>query len=177
MAQAVTPEDLTARARIREAAVQHFGEFGYAGATLRGIADTAGVSPGLVRHHFGSKQGLREACDEHLIKMVRQVNDETRSGMAAGALSSVLAARDALGPYHRYMTRALAEGAAGALFDELARLSVPWLLEADKRRPDPPTVDAQVRAALGTAMALSIGVLHEHVSRAMGVDLFSPEGD
>ncbi|WP_170222823.1 TetR/AcrR family transcriptional regulator [Nonomuraea turkmeniaca] len=176
--RAAAPEDLTARARIRDAAMQHFGDLGYEGATLRGIAETAGVSPGLVRHHFGSKQGLREACDEHLIRMIRQVNDQTRAGMASGALTSVLAARSALvGPYQRYMTRALAEGAAGALFDELVRLFVPWLNDADKSRPDPPTVDVKIRAAIGVAMGLSIGVLHGHISRTIGVDVSSPEGD
>ncbi|MFG1705366.1 TetR/AcrR family transcriptional regulator [Nonomuraea sp. M3C6] len=177
MTTSAAAEDLTARARIRGAAMQHFGELGYERASLRVIAETAGVSPGLVRHHFGSKQGLREACDEHLIKMIRQVNDQTREGLAAGALNSVLSARAAIGPYHLYLTRALAEGAASAPFDELVRLTVPWLLEADKSRPDPPAVDAKIRAALVTAMALSIGVLHEHISRAMGVDVFSPEGD
>ncbi len=44
--------DLTARARIREAALRHFAEEGYERATIRAIAATAGVSPGLVRHHF-----------------------------------------------------------------------------------------------------------------------------
>ena len=56
------PEDLTARARIRDAALLHFGEQGFDRATIREIARTAGVSSGLVRHHFGSKQALREAC-------------------------------------------------------------------------------------------------------------------
>jgi AcrR family transcriptional regulator len=55
--------DLTARARIREAALRHFAEEGYQGATIRAIAGTAGVSPGLLRHHFGSKEELRAACE------------------------------------------------------------------------------------------------------------------
>jgi len=47
-------EDLTARARIREAALRHFADDGYEGATIRAIARSAGVSPGLLRHHYGS---------------------------------------------------------------------------------------------------------------------------
>jgi TetR/AcrR family transcriptional regulator, regulator of cefoperazone and chloramphenicol sensitivity len=31
------------------------------------IAAAAGVSPGLVIHHFGSKDGLREAVDAHVL--------------------------------------------------------------------------------------------------------------
>ncbi|MFD0662541.1 TetR/AcrR family transcriptional regulator [Thermocatellispora tengchongensis] len=138
MTTAAAPEDLTARARIRDAALQHFGRFGYERATLRGIAETAGVSPGLVRHHFGSKQGLREACDEYLIKVMHQANEQIRTGLDVGALRPVLATRAAVAPYQAYIARALAEGSATALFDELVRATVPWVLEADKGRSDPP---------------------------------------
>ena len=63
-------EDLTARARIREAALKHFAEEGYERATIRAIAATAGVSPGLLRHHYGSKDELRTACDEYVFEML-----------------------------------------------------------------------------------------------------------
>ncbi|MGA8112556.1 MAG: TetR family transcriptional regulator, partial [Actinocatenispora sp.] len=36
------PEDLTARARIRDAAMRQFGELGFERATIRGIAEAAG---------------------------------------------------------------------------------------------------------------------------------------
>ncbi|MGH3750942.1 MAG: helix-turn-helix domain-containing protein, partial [Micromonosporaceae bacterium] len=52
-------EDLTARARIRDAALRLFAERGIGPATIRDIAKAAGVSSGLVRHHFGSKEALR----------------------------------------------------------------------------------------------------------------------
>lgn len=50
------------------AAMRHFGEDGFERAAIRGIAVEAGV---LVRHHFGSKQALREVCDVHLIKLIQ----------------------------------------------------------------------------------------------------------
>jgi AcrR family transcriptional regulator len=168
------PEDLTARARIRDAAMQLFGEHGFEGATIRGIAEAAGVSSGLVRHHFGSKQALREACDAHLVKLIRRLNDEALAG--AGG-NHVAAARIAVGPYQAYLSRALVDGGAAPLFDEMVRLGAQWLADVDRTRPDAPDVAPEVRAAVSTAMALSITVLHEHVSRAMGVDVFSPEGD
>jgi len=171
------PEDLTARARIRDAAMRLFGEVGFERATVRGIAEAAGVSPGLVRHHFGSKQGLREACDEHLLRMVRRLDDRARESMDSGVPGVVLSARAAAWPHMRYLTRSLSEGFAAELFDELARLSEPWLAEADRNRSDPSAVDTGVRAAVVTAWALSSAILHEHLSRAFGVDMFSPEGD
>ncbi|GLX02316.1 hypothetical protein Misp02_64020 [Microtetraspora sp. NBRC 16547] len=171
------PEDLTARARIRDAALLHFGEHGFERATIRGIAETAGVSSGLVRHHFGSKQALREACDAHLVKLISRLNDQVRAHPTTGDVNYVAAARAAIGPYQRYLARALAEGGAAPLFDAMVQMSEQWLAEADKNRPDIPDVDRTTRAAVGTAMALAITVLHKHVSRVTGVEVLSPEGD
>lgn len=52
------------RARILEAARSHFGETGYEGATVRGIAAVAGVDPALIAHYFGSKEGVFRAAVE-----------------------------------------------------------------------------------------------------------------
>lgn len=49
--------EVTKRA-ILEAARKTFGEAGFEGATIRGIATSAGVDPALVHHHFGTKQDL-----------------------------------------------------------------------------------------------------------------------
>ncbi|MGH3795898.1 MAG: TetR/AcrR family transcriptional regulator [Pseudonocardiaceae bacterium] len=171
------PEDLTARARIRNAALLHFGEHGFERATIRGIAETAGVSSGLVRHHFGSKQALREACDDYLSKTIRRLNDQVRVDRTLGNVNYVAAGRASMGPYQRYLARALAEGSAASVFDEMVRMTEQWLADADQSRPDPPEVDCKARAAVITAMALAITVLHPHVSRGMAVDVFSPEGD
>jgi AcrR family transcriptional regulator len=155
--------------------MQHFGERGFNQATIRGIAETAGVSSGLVRHHFGSKQGLREECDAYLVKMIR-VNDEVRADPNAD-VNYVAVSRAAVGPYQLYLARSLAEGSAESLFDEMVGMTEQWLADADKSRPDPPDADRRSRATVSTAMALAISVLHLHVSRSMGVDVFSPEGD
>jgi AcrR family transcriptional regulator len=167
-------EDLTARARIREAAIQHFAEEGYERTTIRGIAQTAGVSPGLLRHHFGSKEELRRACDEYVSGMLRQVNAQVLAD-----LGQATAARRAAKRYRRYIVRALADGSgtAGPIFDEMVTQTEQWLARADEARPDPPAVDRRIRAALVTAMAAGIPLLHDHVSRALGADIFEPEGD
>lgn len=170
------PEDLTARARIRDAALRHFGEHGFDRATIRGIAETAGVSSGLVRHHFGSKEALRDACDAHLAKALGQINDQVRADSSPGEVNYVAVAGAVFGPYRSYVLRALTEGRAAPVFDELVRLGAQWLAEADEKRSDAPEVPREARATVGAAMALSVAVLHEHVSRGLGVDVFSPEG-
>ncbi|MCR6487533.1 TetR family transcriptional regulator [Amycolatopsis sp. OK19-0408] len=169
----MSSDDLTARARIRDAALRQFGEHGFEGATIRGIAQAAGVSSGLLRHHFGSKQDLRDVCDAHLVDLLRRLDEQALTGHG----NPVAAARIAVGPYRAYLARALVEGGAAALFDEMVELGARWHAAADRDRPDPPSVAPEVRAAVSTAMALSITVLHEHLSRALGVEVFSPEGD
>ena len=47
-----------AQERIVAAAVDEFGELGYDGATMRGIAARAGVDSALVHHYFGTKADL-----------------------------------------------------------------------------------------------------------------------
>lgn len=59
--------DLTARARIRDAAVECFANEGF-DASVRTIARAAGVSPGLITHHFGSKEALRAECDAAVLR-------------------------------------------------------------------------------------------------------------
>jgi AcrR family transcriptional regulator len=138
------------------------------------------VSSGLVRHHFGSKQALREACDDYMAKTVRRLNDQARADIQRGEfgdLNYVAAARAAMVPYQRYLARALADGSAASLFDEMVGMTEEWLASTDETRTDPPAADRRARAAVLTAMALAVPVLHQHVSRGMGVDLFTPEGD
>ena len=64
--------DLTAAARIRNAALIRFARDGF-DAGLRAIATDAGVTAGLNTHHFGSKDGLRRACDTEVLRLTVEV--------------------------------------------------------------------------------------------------------
>jgi TetR/AcrR family transcriptional regulator len=54
------------RLAILEAAEQVFAERGFDGASLRDLADAAGVTRSLIHHHFGSKEDLWLAVADHL---------------------------------------------------------------------------------------------------------------
>jgi AcrR family transcriptional regulator len=166
-------EDLTARARIREAAIQQFGELGFDRATVRGIATAAGVSSGLVRHHYGSKQALREACDEQLTKIIRRLNDQAHAFPTARIVNPAAEMR----PYQAYLVRTLTDGGTSVIFDDMVELSTQWLEESDRTGKVPPHTPARARAAILTAMSLSVAVLRAHISRGMGADLSTPEGE
>jgi AcrR family transcriptional regulator len=176
----VTPfDDLTARARIREAAMRQFAEHGFERTTVRGIAAEAGVSPGLVRHHFGSKQGLRDAIDAHVVAEIRRINDEIAAQSDRGDLSPSMMSREAMRPFQAYLSRALLEGShtLTVLFDQIVDSTEVWFARADAHRADPPTADAHTRAAVFAAMVLGVPLLRDQVSRVLGVDILSPEGD
>jgi AcrR family transcriptional regulator len=170
-------DDLTARARIRDAALWQFGEHGMKGATFRGIAEAAGVSVGLVQHHFGSKEALREACDAYALDVVRELSSASATGGIhdAGFLASVVRADL---PVRRYLARALVDGSAAAarMFDDLVDTTERYFADVPPGFKAPTTRDPQAYSAALVAMTVGIEVLHEHLSRVLGTDTFVPEG-
>ncbi len=81
--QSTSPTDLsrepleeTRRCRLIEVTIDSLAELGYVGTTLSQIAARAGVSPGLVAHYFGDKDGLLDAAFRSL---ARRVGDHVRA--------------------------------------------------------------------------------------------------
>jgi TetR/AcrR family transcriptional regulator, regulator of cefoperazone and chloramphenicol sensitivity len=102
-------EDLTTRARIRDASIRRFGVDGF-GVPVRALAAEAGVSPALVIHHFGSKEGLRAACDEHVLRMIREAETEAFTSATPVDLLGQLALLDEFAPLVGYLVQALLAG-------------------------------------------------------------------
>lgn len=102
-------DDLTAAARIRDAAVDLFGRDGFA-VGVRAIATAAGVSPALVIHHFGSKDGLRKACDDYVTETVRQSKTETIQSSDPATWLAQMAEIEAYAPIMAYLMRSLQSG-------------------------------------------------------------------
>ncbi|ORB82680.1 TetR family transcriptional regulator [Mycobacterium kansasii] len=84
-----TNDDLTAKARIRNAALDLYAQYGEERVSLRAIAAEAGVTLGLVQHHFKTKAGLLAAVDElvaeYFWQAVAQADDQTDPAAAAAA--------------------------------------------------------------------------------------------
>lgn len=102
-------DDLTAAARIRDAAIEQFGQHGFT-VGVRAIATAAGVSPGLVIHHFGSKDGLRRACDDHIAETIRQAKSESLQTHDPAALFTALAEIEEYAPMTAYLVRTMQTG-------------------------------------------------------------------
>lgn len=104
--------DLTARARIRDAAVACFAEQGFE-APYRTIAQRAGVSPGLITHHFGSKQALRAECDAEVLVRYQALKSSS-VGDPSGYLFKHLAEPGPAAQLTTYMLRAIHAGGGPA---------------------------------------------------------------
>lgn len=156
--------DLTARARIRDAALTRFGTDGIAGTSVRAVAADAGVSPALVVHHFGSKEGLRQACDDYALDAIRSGGEA-----ATDALGEVLQAAT---PVRRYLARALLDDtpAAGALFAEIVERTEAWLAAGEEEGWVRSSADTRARAVTYVSWLLAPLVLGEHVGRLLGGD-------
>jgi AcrR family transcriptional regulator len=165
--------DLTARARIRDAALALFAERGMDGATIRDIAKAAGVSGGLVRHHFGSKEDLRAACDSYALDQLMQIKEQAVDGQLANA-SFMSAAHPTVLLLYRYLARSLVDGspAAAAMFDEMVELGEAWLTTHNPGQMADPRGYSAVMVAMQTGMLM----MHGQVSRWLGADIFTAEG-
>jgi TetR/AcrR family transcriptional regulator, regulator of cefoperazone and chloramphenicol sensitivity len=102
-------DDLTAAARIRDAALEQFGQHGF-DVGLRTIAKSAGVSAALVIHHFGSKEGLRRACDEFVAESVRASKSESVQTQDPAGWFAQLAEIESFAPSMAYLVRSLQTG-------------------------------------------------------------------
>jgi AcrR family transcriptional regulator len=166
--------DLTARARILDAALVRFAEQGFERATIRGIAEAAGVSPGLVQHHFGSKEGLRQACDDAVLELVRRKLEAVRDdGLTnPGFLAALYSAGR---PLMRYLARAAVESpsTAAPLLDEIVRGSEVFLSATWPQRFPPGSQRSRDAAAVLLAQTMGTIVLHEQVARQMGLDAWT----
>jgi AcrR family transcriptional regulator len=101
--------DLTAAARIRDAAIEQFGQHGF-GVGLRTIAEAAGVSAALVIHHFGSKEGLRKACDDYIAEEIRSSKSETLKSNDPATWFAAMAEIESYAPMMAYLVRSMQSG-------------------------------------------------------------------
>ncbi|EFG74372.1 transcriptional regulator, TetR family [Mycobacterium parascrofulaceum ATCC BAA-614] len=181
------PDDRTARARIRDEALRLFAERGPDSVTLRDIATAAGVSPALLIRHYGSKDGLVDAVDDHVVKtfevLLSTMTEQTAvAGLEPTAVPSLL---DGLAthlppdsPIPAYLSRLLIAGgrAGSALFDRLFRLSRTTLDAMVAAGTASAGADPAVRAAFLLVNDLAVLTLRPRLTEVLGVDPLSDAG-
>lgn len=159
--------DLTARARIRDAAITLFAEKGIAAATIRDIAQAAGVSSGLLRHHFGSKEGLRDACDEYALNQIKALGIQFTETNLLGRITPELMR------LQQYLIRSVNEGSPSALamFDKTLEYGEYWLETSGIEVSDP-----RAYLAVISVMKMSMFAMQDLLSHALGQNVAEPAG-
>ncbi|HEY7054359.1 MAG TPA: TetR family transcriptional regulator [Mycobacterium sp.] len=180
------PDDRTARARIRDEALALFADRGSDAVTMRDIAAAAGVSPALLIRHYGSKDGLIEAVDNHVVAVFETLLTDMTAQTAAVGLnaSAVPSMLDGFATHlppdsaiPAYLGRLLIAGGSvgAALFARLYRISrtaLDAMVAAGLASPG----DADVRAAWLLVNDLAVLTLRARVSEVLGVDPLSNTG-
>jgi len=178
--------DLTGRAVIRNAALRLFAELGHDAVTMRQIAAAAGVSPSLVVHHFGSKEGLRAAVDAYagrafdsLFAMDEHDVADAVTGDGWMSVAEMFARAFPPGsPLPAYLRRLLLtnDPAGAALFGRWFNQTHQLLNSMTEIGATRPSEDPMVRAAFLLVNDLALLLLRNQVAAAIGVDPLTPEG-
>ena len=158
--------DLTSRARIRDTAVSRFAVEGF-GASIRTIAADAGVSAGLVMHHFGSKDKLRAECDAQVLATIRRLKRENVADAAANqSFFSKFAAAEENASLVGYILRSMQDGSplAREFIDHMVTDAVGYTREGVAAGVIVPSRDEAARARYLTLSALGALLLEVTLS-------------
>jgi TetR/AcrR family transcriptional regulator, regulator of cefoperazone and chloramphenicol sensitivity len=174
--------EVTARTAIRDAALRLFAEHGAAKVSVRQIAAAAEVSPALVLHHFGSKEGLVAGVDAHVVGIVERFADafdavdidRIFAGDSESAVSAMTAAFPPGSPELAYVPRMLLEGgdSGRALFAHWHAYTVRVLADWETAGVVRPGPDREALAAFMLTADLGLMMLRDHVSATIGDDPF-----
>ncbi|GGA61098.1 TetR family transcriptional regulator [Pseudoclavibacter endophyticus] len=159
MSSLIDSADLTMRARIRDAAIDRFGRSGF-DASVRAIAADAGVSAASVIKHYGSKEALRESCDQHVFAVIRASKTEAMQQSPGGMLAQLGHIAE-YRPVVLYAFRAILAGgeASGTFLDHMIADAREYVAEAVERGVARPSRDEAARARFLVSMSLGAALL------------------
>jgi AcrR family transcriptional regulator len=168
--------DPNGRQRLLTVSMTLFAEKGFDGVTVRDIARAADVSVGLLNHHFGSKEGLRQAVDNHVIQQFEEIiTDNTAPGASGEALYNWL--EGWIGRHSAewettvaYMRRALLEDSdwGGQLFQRFFQIARTSIDRMDANGTIRPEVDRLWLPFLFVYLELGTLLLAPHIQRVLG---------
>jgi AcrR family transcriptional regulator len=162
-------DDLSPKARIRNAAIIEFGTHGVKGASIRGIAKAAG----MVQHYFKTKDQLRQDCDQHILNVFTQIYELGMRGRRIGEPDFVAGVLDLLAPSLKYIARLLLEGgdAANDLFAGMCEITERHLRQQGfGGLPPPDSSDIRALAVVHTASQMGALVFQDQMYQALGAE-------
>jgi AcrR family transcriptional regulator len=161
-----------ARTRLVAEAVRLIGNEGARAATVRRVAEAAGVSAPLVLHHFGSKDGLVEACDAHVFRLTETILDELVHSTSDAAVLRLFASAG-MAEAMVYIGRSLQDGGelGRTWFRRLYELTRTGMDDMERNGVMRPVADPAMTALLLLSMDLGMVLLRRHAEQVLGGDL------
>jgi AcrR family transcriptional regulator len=174
-------DELTTVERIRNAAMESVAANGSAATTMRGVAAAAGVSLGLVQHHFESKAGLFKAVDDYVLGLlVTAMSQPLAPPSVVDSVSEIGNRITALisgqPDVAAYLGRKLVDGSAfgATVFDTLLALGTARWHQRVERGEARSDLDITWAAINGLVLALGSISLRAHLDRHLPEPLEAP---
>lgn len=189
----LSPSDQTREALIH-AALDLFGRKGFDATSTREIAARARANIGSIAYHFGSKEGLRDACARHVVDTIRRVAgpalaDETplpQAGDAEAMITTVaermmgfIVARPEAGAFVQFILREITQPTTAldilysGVFEPLhRRMCALW-----EQATGEPAESERTRITIFTLIGQVVyfRIARDAVLRRMGWDSIGPE--
>lgn len=157
--------------RIREAAIIEFAAHGFPRTTVRGIATAAGVSPGLVIHHFGSKDDLRVACDDHVFEALTEAKRQNAQ-ISPLAVAEVFFDGGQMQAYAEYLLKSLLDPSEQGqrYFDHYVETTEQIIDEGFAGYTLRKAEDRRAQATAMAMLALAPLLLEPRIRRSLGAE-------
>lgn len=177
----VGAEDRSSIERIRGAALKTFAMHGASATSLRMVAAAAGVSVGLVQHHFANKAGLIKAVDDHVLGLViaaiaAPLPDPPADTVVemGGRVTRIVAEHPDVVDY---VGRALIDGSplGTTIFDTLAAFGMVRWNQRNERRETRADLDVTWAAINSMVLALGTLILRGHIERQLPEAFAAPD--
>ena len=174
-------DDRSSVERIRSAALKSFAMYGASATSLRMVATAAGVSVGLVQHHFVNKAGLIKAVDDHVLGLViaaiaGPLPDPPADTVVemGGRVTRIVAEHPDVVDY---VGRALIDGSplGTTIFDTLAAFGMVRWNQRNERHETRADLDVTWAAINAMVLALGTLILRGHVERLLPEPFAAPE--
>jgi AcrR family transcriptional regulator len=156
--------------KILSAAVAEFAAHGFTKTTVRGIAAAAEVSPGLVIHHFGSKDGLRSACDDHVFDLIMSAK-ESNAAYATMAVQVIFDDPE-MSTALDYLIKSLLDPSEHGqrYFDHYVDLVETYIVDGFAGYTFRQSEDSRGQAATIAALALAPAMLDQRLQTNLGTE-------
>jgi AcrR family transcriptional regulator len=164
--------------KIRDAALAEFAGRGVESTSLREVATRAGVSVGLIQHHFGTKGDLVDAVNRHVTDLLQDVlasgpepvtvDDFGQQVMQLFTKHTVVA---------DYLARALVDDTpfGAAIFDTLIGMGIARWRRRTAVGQAAEDLDAPWAAMNMVVLVIGTVLLRPHIERQLPGPLLSPD--